>query len=254
MPKPTPLSGFPELLPAQRVVERGSSTRSRARLRAARLRQHRDPRRSSRSTRCWPRAARSTRRSTSCVGCRPAPTERRRRRPRLHFDLTVPFARYVLENAGRPRVPVPPLPGADGLARRAPPGRPLPPVHAGRHRRRRTRHAVLPPRRRGGAGDGRRAAPLRLPARLPAAGQQPQAPRGLLPRPRPRRRRPGDDGRRQARQAVADGGRRAAGRGAGVTRSVARRCLAIAAIRAPTPPSSTRCAPSASRTRCSRRA
>ena len=61
------------------------------------------PARSSRWTSCCARA-RSTRRSTSSAGCTPTPSE-----PTdvdddalaLHFDLTVPFARYVLENAGK---------------------------------------------------------------------------------------------------------------------------------------------------------
>ena len=64
------------------------------------------PARSSRSSSCSARA-RSTRRSTCCGGCTPTPT-----RPTtgdassaLHFDLTVPFARYVLENAGQLQFP-----------------------------------------------------------------------------------------------------------------------------------------------------
>ena len=35
----------------------------------------------------------------------------------LHFDMTVPFARYVLENAGKLVLPVPPLPDPEGVAR-----------------------------------------------------------------------------------------------------------------------------------------
>ena len=62
---------------------------------------------------------------------------RRRAALGLHFDLTVPFARYVLENAGQLRVPVPPLPDPEGVARRAAAGGALPRVHPGRHRRRR---------------------------------------------------------------------------------------------------------------------
>ena len=103
MAKPTPLSGFPELLPAQRFVEqevdrprcaaRSSCTASPASRRG----------RSSRWTSCSARA-RPPRRSTSCAGSR-----RRRRRSDagmgLHFDLTVPFARYVLENAGKLEFP-----------------------------------------------------------------------------------------------------------------------------------------------------
>ena len=40
----------------------------------------------------------------------------------LHFDLTVPFARYVVENAGYPEFPVLPLPDSEGVARGAPAG------------------------------------------------------------------------------------------------------------------------------------
>ena len=124
MSKITPLSGFPELLPAQRVVEREVDRVAVAHLRAARLRQHRDPRR--RAARpAAPRAARSTRRSTSSGGSHAEP-DARARRLGLHFDLTVPFARYVLENAGQARVPVPALPDPAGLARRAAAGGPLP--------------------------------------------------------------------------------------------------------------------------------
>ena len=60
-------------------------------------------------------------------------------------------------------------------------GRPLPPVHPGRRRHRRPRRAAVPPRRRGDAGDGRRARRAADPAgELPV--QQPQADPGLLPR------------------------------------------------------------------------
>ena len=105
MAKPTPLSGFPEFLPAQRVVEREVIASLAEHLRAARLRQHRDAgRRAARPA--APRAARSTRRSTSSSGSRPrdaampTPTQLG-----LHFDLTVPFARYVLEHAGHLEFP-----------------------------------------------------------------------------------------------------------------------------------------------------
>jgi hypothetical protein len=59
----------------------------------------------------------------------------------LHFDLTVPFARYVLENAGHAGFPVPPLSDPEVLAWRAPAGGALSGVHPGRHRRRGRRHA-----------------------------------------------------------------------------------------------------------------
>ena len=124
MSKPTPLSGFPELLPAERVVERAVIDSLAAHLRAARLRQHRDPRR---------RAARPARqgRRDRQGDLRPAPAAGRADDDGdsglgLHFDLTVPFARYVLEHAGQAGVPVPALPDPAGLARRAPAGGPLP--------------------------------------------------------------------------------------------------------------------------------
>ena len=67
-----------------------------------------------------------------------------------------------------PRVPLPPVPDPEGVARRASPGGSLPGVRAGRHRHRRARHTGLPPRGRGRTGDGRG---LRCPA--DAAGRHP---------------------------------------------------------------------------------
>ena len=99
MSKPTPLSGFPELLPAQRYVEQQVIDSLRAHLRAARLRQRRDPRRRA----AGPAAAQGRDRKEVYVLRRLQADDdgRRRRRLGLHFDLTVPFARYVLENAGK---------------------------------------------------------------------------------------------------------------------------------------------------------
>ncbi len=61
---------------------------------------------SSRSTSCCARA-RSRRRSTSCAGCTPRrlTSPDRAHSLGLHFDLTVPFARYVLEHAGHLEFP-----------------------------------------------------------------------------------------------------------------------------------------------------
>ena len=150
--------------PAERVpraaARRTASSSARsiaiavAHLRAARLRQHRDPRR--RAARpAAPRAARSTRRSTSCAGCRPTDAgERHRAGPALRPHRAVrPLRARERRPAG---VPVPALPDPAGLARRAAAGGPLPPVHPGRHRHRRHGRAAVPPRRRGGAGDGAR--------------------------------------------------------------------------------------------------
>ena len=47
----------------------------------------------------------------------------------LHFDLTVPFARYVVDNAGAADLPVQALPDPEGLARGTAPGGTLPRVH-----------------------------------------------------------------------------------------------------------------------------
>ena len=58
---------------------------------------------SSRSTSCCARG-RPPRRSTSCAGSR-TPTPAATPASGLHFDLTVPFARYVLENAGKLEFP-----------------------------------------------------------------------------------------------------------------------------------------------------
>ena len=99
MARKASLSGFPEWLPAgarsssstssTSCAARSSCTGSRASRRAP----------SSRSTSCCARA-RSTRRSTCCAGCRPTTPSADGADAGLHFDLTVPFARYVLENAG----------------------------------------------------------------------------------------------------------------------------------------------------------
>ena len=107
----------------------------------------------------------------------------------LHFDLTVPFARYVAGERRPPVVPVPAPPDPEGVARRATAGGSLPRVHPGRHRRRRRRRAGPALRGRDAAGH-RRGLPQapRRPDGHP--GQQPQDPRGLLPRHRHRRRRP----------------------------------------------------------------
>ena len=59
---------------------------------------------SSRWTSCCARA-RPPRRSTSCAGCQDADADAATPALGLHFDLTVPFARYVLENAGKLEFP-----------------------------------------------------------------------------------------------------------------------------------------------------
>ena len=84
---------------------RATRTRRRPRdLRAARLRQASRPGPSSRWTGCSARAATPTRRSTASPDwplAGPTSAATARDQLGLHFDLTVPFARYVLENAGK---------------------------------------------------------------------------------------------------------------------------------------------------------
>ena len=105
MSKPTPISGFPEWLPAQRMIEQYVLDRIRRHLRAVRLRAAGDPR-----GRAAGPAAAQGRDLQGGLRAAPAAGRRGRRRPvttqlGLHFDLTVPFARYVLENAGKLQFP-----------------------------------------------------------------------------------------------------------------------------------------------------
>ena len=101
----TPLSGFPEWLPAAADDRAARPRPDPARPSSCTASRRWRPARSSRWTSCCARA-RPPRRSTCCAGCRPTPTA-----PAgddalgLHFDLTVPFARYVLENAGKLQFP-----------------------------------------------------------------------------------------------------------------------------------------------------
>ena len=190
MSKPTPLSGFPELLPAQRFVEQHVSDSLR---RTFEL--HGFASLETRAVEPMDQLLRKGETSKEVYVLRRLQAERRRRRDRgLRHGAALRPHRAV--RALRPgerrqaRVPVPALPDPEGLAGRAAAGGPLPRVHPGRHRRGDARRAALPLRRRGGAGDGRGA--LRAAAAADAAaGQQPQADRGLLPRPRRRRPRRG---------------------------------------------------------------
>ena len=128
----------------------------------------------------WPSRARSTRRSTSFRGCRRS--DGGDAELGLHFDLTVPFARYVLENAQAAELPVPALPDPEGVARGTAAGGPVPRVHPGRHRHRRRRQAGRPPRRRAAAGHPGGAGAAARRSRGPAgadAGQQPQLAQGF---------------------------------------------------------------------------
>ena len=53
----------------------------------------------------------------------------------LHFDLTVPLSRYVVEHANDLAFPFKRVADPEGLAWRTPPGGPFPRIRAGRHRR-----------------------------------------------------------------------------------------------------------------------
>ena len=224
--------------PAERVpraAARAARRRARgdrlavAHLRAARLRQHRDPRR---------RAARPAGqgRRDRQGDLRPAPAAGRPTAAGdsglgLHFDLTVPFARYVLENAGQLEFPFrrfqiqPAWRGErpqEGRYRQFTQadidivGRDELPFH----------HDVEVVRVMVEALDALPLPPLSLP------GQQPQADPGLLPRPRHPRRHRRDPADRQARQAARRGGGRAARRATPAPpRSRPQRCLELATIR-----------------------
>ena len=185
----TPISGFPECLPGDRHRRAALPRRHPRDLRAARLRLDRDPR--GRADRAAVQPGRGRRQGdlrVSRLG-RPAPrTTGREGRLGLHFDLTVPFARYVLENAGKLQFPFRryqiqkvwrgerPQEGRYREFTQAD----IDIVDAG------TLAAAL--RGRAAAGHRRRVQQAAGRA-VPDPGQQPQDPRGLLPRPRPDRRR-----------------------------------------------------------------
>ena len=115
----------------------------------------------------------------------------------LHFDLTVPFARYVVENAGYLAFPFRRYQIQKVWRGERPAGRPRPRVHPGGHRHRRRRRTAVPLRRRDCAGH-RRGPERPADPRLPAPDQQPQAGRGLLQRHRAHGHRRGAAQHRQA--------------------------------------------------------
>ncbi len=249
MARPTPLSGFPELLPEQRSVEQhvidtlrrtfelhgfaGIETRSVEPL--DQLLRKGD---TSHEVYLLRRLHEESVDGHSGLG--------------LHFDLTVPFARYVLENAGKLEFPF-----RRYQVQRAWRGeRP----QVGRYREFTQADVdivgrdelALPPRRRGDAGDGRGAGGAADPAGvLPV--QQPQADPGLLPRPRHRGRHRARSGSstsstssRPTRSRPSSSRRRAPPRSRPSGASSSR------PSGSPTPPSSTRSGRSASRTSSSR--
>src|SRR6188768_2851005 len=109
MAKPTPISGFPELLPAQRAVER-SVIESLART----FELHGFANIETRAVEPLDRLAKGgevdkeiyvLRRLHADPDDTAAGDSGQGRQLGLHFDLTVPFARYVLENAGKLEFP-----------------------------------------------------------------------------------------------------------------------------------------------------
>src|SRR3954453_11064699 len=97
MSKPTPLSGFPELLPAARVVEReviASLTRT--------FELHGFANIETRAVEPLDRLAKGGEIDKEIYVLRrlQSPDVGDDTGLGMHFDLTVPFARYVLENAG----------------------------------------------------------------------------------------------------------------------------------------------------------
>src|SRR3954447_16144029 len=96
MPRPTPLSGFPELLPAQRHVEQ----RVLARL-AETFELHGFANVETRAVETLDQLLTKGETSKEVYVLRRLQAEGGDAGIGLHFDLTVPFARYVLENAGK---------------------------------------------------------------------------------------------------------------------------------------------------------
>ena len=238
-------------VPACRARRRARGHRlALAHLRAARLRQHRDPR---------GRAARPARqgRRDRQGDLRPAPAARRRQRratPDWGCTSTSPSRSPAtcLENAGKLEFPFRRYQIQPAWRGERP--------QEGRYRQfnqadidivgrdeLRFHHDVEVMRVMVEALDA-----LPLPAAV-LPGQQPQADPGLLPRPRHPRRDRRDPRHRQARQAAGRGRRRrCSSRPPARRRSRPRRCLALATIRVPDTSFVEPCAASASRTSSSR--
>ncbi len=136
MSRPTPISGFPEWLPAERIVEQQVIDTLR---RVFEL--HGFAPIETRAVEPLEQLLRKGEIDKEVYVLRRLQAEEgepepdRAKQLGLHYDLTVPFARYVLENAGKLALPVPPLPDPEGVAGGAAAGGPLPRVHPGRHRR-----------------------------------------------------------------------------------------------------------------------
>ncbi len=96
MSRPTPLSGFPELLPAQRHVEQQVIARL-----AATFELHGFAGVETRAVEPLDQLLRNGETSKEVYVLRRIHDQEGDSGMGLHFDLTVPFARYVLENAGK---------------------------------------------------------------------------------------------------------------------------------------------------------
>ena len=158
MSRPTPLSGFPELLPAQRYVEQQVLARL-----AETFELHGFASVETRAVEPLDQLLREGETSKEVYVLRRIHDEEGDAGGAPGSALRPHRAVRALRAGERrqARVPVPPLPDPEGVARRAAAGGSLPGVHPGRHRRDRARHARLPPRRRGGPGDARRPARAR---------------------------------------------------------------------------------------------
>jgi histidyl-tRNA synthetase len=105
MTRPTPLSGFPEWLPAQRIVEQQLVDRIRRRFEL-----HGFAPLETRAVEPMDQLLRKGDTSKEVYVLRrlqadPEASDAEASALGLHFDLTVPFARYVLENAGKLQFP-----------------------------------------------------------------------------------------------------------------------------------------------------
>jgi histidyl-tRNA synthetase len=105
MTRPTPLSGFPEWLPAQRIVEQQLVDRIRRRFEL-----HGFAPLETRAVEPMDQLLRKGDTSKEVYVLRrlqadPEASDAETSALGLHFDLTVPFARYVLENAGKLQFP-----------------------------------------------------------------------------------------------------------------------------------------------------
>ena len=180
--KPTPLSGFPELLPAERIVE----LRVLDSLRAS-FELHGFAPIETRAAEPLEQLLRKGEtdkevyllRRLQADGTRRRPTPPTRSALGLHFDLTVPFARYVLENAGKLEFPFRRYQIQKVWRGERP--------QEGRYREFTqadidvVARDVLPFHHDVEVARVMAEALSALPVRLEAAGEQPQADRGLLP-------------------------------------------------------------------------